>query len=81
MYSLVRELPGVVIIYDTGKSVSVTDDARAVIARLTADGRISPGVRLLYYDANDVQTDELLHDGRGKFLGIRERCGGRRKSK
>ena len=81
MYSLVRQLPGVVVIRDTGKSVSVTDDAEAVIAQLTSDGFLSPGIRLLYCDMVDVETDEIMHDGCGQFLGIRPRRGGRQRSK
>lgn len=78
-YALVRQAPGLAVICDTGKSV--TDDARAVIAQLTSDGLLSPGIRLLYHDLVDVATDELMHDGCGRFLGIRPRRGGRQRSK
>lgn len=52
---------------DTG-GPSITNDAEAVVRFLIARGKLTPRMRLFYYDT-DGQLDELLHDGT-KFTGF-----------
>lgn len=69
-YEVVTSTPDTLTIRDVGGSrcLTVTNDAEAVVVALHADGVL--GTRtLLYYDsAGDL--DELVHDGRGRFLGF-----------
>ena len=47
-------------------ALSVTNDAEAVVQKLCAE---YGGRRIIYQDSMGL-WDELLHDGRGRFLGF-----------
>lgn len=69
-YEVVTSTPDTLTIRDVGSSrgLTVTNDAEAVVAALHRDGDL--GTRtLLYYDSVG-DLDELVHDGRGRFLGF-----------
>lgn len=58
-----------VTIADIGsESMSVTNDAEAVVLELQSKG-ILRDRRLFYYDSAG-QLDELKHDGNGRFVGF-----------
>ena len=48
---------------------TITNDAEAVIEYLHFIGELPEGRRCFYYDTCN-NLDELLHDGKGKFLGF-----------
>ena len=60
-----------VVIRDTGHVYgcpTITNDAEDVVRAISKHG-LMVGKRLFYYDS-EGQLDELLHDGRGGFLGF-----------
>lgn len=69
-YEVVTSTPDTLTIRDVGGSrcLTVTNDAEAVVAALHADGVLGTR-KLLYYDSVG-DLDELVHDGRGRFLGF-----------
>lgn len=69
-YEVVTSTPDTLTIRDVGGSrcLTVTNDAEAVVAALHADGGLGTR-KLLYYDSVG-DLDELVHDGRGRFLGF-----------
>jgi hypothetical protein len=56
---------------------SITNDAEAVVrvlhraGLLTCEAPLRPGPRGLYYYETTGQLDEILHDGKGRFLGFK----------
>lgn len=56
---------------------SVTNDAEAVVrvlhraGLLTCEAPLKPGPRGLYYYDTSGRLDEILHDGKGTFLGFK----------
>ncbi len=48
---------------------TITNDAEGVVERLFEAGKLPDGRKLLYYDS-DGAIGELVHDGKGHFLGF-----------
>lgn len=63
-----REDSSRMIISDVGStSMSITNDAEAVVHELHKQGL---GKRKLFYYDSEGKLDELLHDGKGNFIGF-----------
>lgn len=56
-----RYANGAVLLTDLDGSMSITNDAEAVVEHVLSQG--SPDVRIFYKDT-DGQWDELVHDGK-----------------
>jgi hypothetical protein len=68
-YEIVKDDSLFLTISDVGQDrPSVTNDAEGVVLELHQVG-ILGSRRLLYYDS-EGRLDELVHDGRGTFLGF-----------
>lgn len=69
-YNIVQSGGRSVVIRDVGgpRTISVTNDAEAVVAELWERGVLKEGLRLYYYDS-DGRLDELCHSG-GVFTGF-----------
>ena len=68
-FEIVAETPEVLTIRDIGSvggghSISITNDAEAVVDSLLQSGRLRPGMRLEYYDSNG-DLDEIVFDQNG----------------
>lgn len=71
-FGVMRSTATSLVIEDLGpwdQHPTVTNDAEGVVHRLHVSGRLSPGVRLFYYDS-DGDYSELKHDGAGRFAGF-----------
>lgn len=71
------EVDGVLCLEDQNdifQTMTITNDAEAVVRALLAEGSLKPGQKLIYRDT-EGDWDELRHDGE-KFIGfgpLRER--------
>ena len=65
-FEIVVETPESLTIRDTGglRSMSITNDAEAVVDSLLQSGRLRQGMRLEYYDSNG-DLDEIVFDQNG----------------
>lgn len=68
-YRIEEQTEDRIVIRDVGKnSMSVTNDAEDVVHTLELYGVLN-GRHLFYYDS-EGRLDEILHDGKGGFLGF-----------
>lgn len=69
-YEVTSSTPDTLTIRDLGGDgrLTVTNDAERVVADLYGDDLLGSR-KLLYYDSSG-DLDELVHDGRGRFLGF-----------
>lgn len=73
---VVVDEPALLTIADVGPHLlhpTVTNDAEYVVERLHAAGVLPRGRRLFYYDS-EMELAEIVHDGRGHFLGFQIGC-------
>lgn len=68
-YYVEKETEKSVVLVDVGTGMSITNDAETVVREVQEKG-ILKGRRLFYYDTMG-SLDELLHDGKGVFVGFR----------
>lgn len=68
-YYIEAENQEAVWITDISQGLSVTNEISAVVKELHDSG-ILQGRKLFYYDTFG-KLDEILHDGKGKYLSIR----------
>lgn len=64
-----RVIPKIVLVTDEGGSMSVTNDAEAVVEFVLQQNNWNQDIRILYEDS-EGSWDELQHDGSG-FLAFR----------
>lgn len=69
-FEIIAETPEALRIRDIGDlhSMTVTNDAEAVVDSLMGSGRLRSGMRLEYYDS-DGQLDEIVFNEAG-FVGF-----------
>lgn len=71
-YRIVSESADAIEIEDVGpwdKHLTVTNDAETVVEELFKKGKLPPGTVLTYVDSGG-QRDQIMHDGKGKFMGF-----------
>jgi len=72
-FKIIEDVPGEpLVIQDMSNAflcATITNDAEGVVERLFEAEKLPDGRKLLYYDS-DGEIAELVHDGKGNFLGF-----------